>query len=779
MAKKSVTFDVKVNTPSAQQEATRVANIFQTAFSKLQVSTKASASGGGGGGGGGSGSGGGSNMPGSSLRNLVFGSAQYALAGQFYSFYQNLPANIMNIDRMATANRRAAASFATIAGSADKANSLVDAYIRGTGNIATRGEAMTDAMKLFNLGLATTETQMQKFTTVSRGMSQATGRDVQYIQEQFSLAMANQSLLRFDQLGLSIQRHKEIMKDLQNQYPDMTREVAFQNAMLQQATEKYYDLATAQEALATSSEIVSRAARQAAEDIGLVIQERLINPRMAELARGLGQTDMGLFLPDLAARREAHQRDLFAREQRGGPGPSEYYEAAFHLQNPQDVYQRDMARLRTKIKAEDTMLGLGGKMSAAETMGVKIPDQWRDQFSRLNDAVANFGVITPQMTAQIDNLSTAVDFQVGILKDKADAEDAEADAVSGATAAIEDMVAGLHGIGTKLVDDLLERGFSPEKIRDMMPSEGDIQDLALLYQQQKMLQGDYVSQEIAKKYAEKTLYGGIQDTVESIDDAAKASEKASRAAESAAKKWETTVNTTADKLKSTFSSMLHSIPGLFGTSEVNEDDLYLASQGIPVNYADDPLRRLADVALNKTKRDDVDLGEWARALRLPEGTDPKALYILAKRAWESGELFANPENINKFVNKQAVGGDLMGQEFASLGQQALEAMFGIGTPEGTEYLRVFGIKALEPIQDGLITEITTKGPAMGSIIADAMYDGFQSQAMSLPWVSKLMEIMTGQVGRSIATEMNSNATSDLASSEAVPYTTPAGAGVLH
>jgi hypothetical protein len=763
MAKKSVTFDVKVNTPSAQQEAQRVAKIFQGALSKVQVGTQAGKGGAGSGGGGG---GGGGSSGGMLVRLATVWPAMLKAVG--LKLLQHLPEDIMNIDRIATAV--APRLTATIAGGAARPTPLL-IYMHGTGSVAP-GEAMI--VQLFNLGLAINANAMQKFTTVSRGTAQATGKDVGYIQEQFSLAMANQSLLRFDQLGLSITRHKEIMADLQKQYPGMTREIAFQNAMLQQATEKYYDLATAQEALATSSEVVGRAARQMQEDMATLIQERGINPLMAQFARATGQTDMGLFLPDLAASRDAHRRDLAQREQAGGPGALERYQAFFHgqwsMEGQQQVYQQGMQQLRTKIASENTMLGLGGKMAAAETMGVKIPDQWRDQFARLNQAVADFGVVTPQMTEQIDNLSSAVDFQVGVLKDQTAANDAVSASAEGAAAAVESFAGELQGIGAKLVGQLLDRGVSPKAIMGMAPTDEDIDNLMNLYKEQAMLQGGYVSEATARWMAEKTLFGEMETTVDNIDDANRAAEKAARASESAAEKWEKTVATTANKLRDVFSSMLHQIPGLFSPSEVTESDLYLAKKGYAINKPDDWFRRLSDIALNKSKRTDVDLSVVARAVGHPEETDPMALMYLAQQGMADMSVYSNPELANQLINPDAVKAGLHGLEMSQLGTQTVEAMFGAGTTETNEYLRVFGVKALDPIRDGLISEITTKGPQMGGMIADAMHEGFKDQAAMLPWVADLMKVMTEQVGRGIAQEQAANVTSDLATAEVVPYT---------
>lgn len=777
MAKRSVTFDVKVNTPSAQQEATRVANIFQSALKNVQVGTKASGSGGGSSGGGGGGGGGRGGMPGSSIENLIFGSAQYALAGRFYQFFSQLPENIMKIDEMATANRRAAAAFATLAGGADKAKGLVDAYVRGSGNVATQADAMTEGMRLYDLGLGRTSQQMQKFTTVSRGMAQATGRDVGYIQEQFSLAMANQSLLRFDQLGLSIERHKEIMGDLQKQYPEMTREVAFQNAMLQQATEKFYNLATAQEALATTSEIASRQIKDNWAFVGEVISKEVMGPIAGDVARAFGAKDFNVTTPVVAANMRQRQRELDDYKKAGVSGFQNQWEALNRLEMPTKYFNEGVSKRQEQVDRMDRVVQVGNRGAAAANLGVVIPEGMLDKYRAITDAIQSGGQVSAEAAQEIDNMSRFIAMNTKVLQDDTYAFDDLSNSAAAAAAQIEDLSGTLLGSVVGMVGKLVDIGAGASQIEALLPSQEEVEARAKQIVDTGKLAGDAISDEIATKMAEADLTKPAQDFIDSTKDAASAQRKAASASESAAKKWETTMNETAGKLKEAFSSMLHSVPGLFSPSEVTEGDLYLAKKGYAIDKPDDWMRRLNDVALNGTKRDDVDLGLIARAVGHPGETDPKALMYLAQQAGIG--VYANPEIANQLLNKDAVKGGLHSQEINALGQQTVEAMFGIGTPGGLDYLKVFGVKALDPIQDGLISEVTTKGPIMGGIIAGAMFDGFKDASKQLPWVSALMETIKEQVGRDQAQDQNNNATSDSATSDTVSYTTPAGVGVLH
>lgn len=770
MARRKVTFDVEVNTPSATREADRVAKIFEGKLKSLQVGTKAGSAGGGGGGGGGGGSGG---MPGSSLTNLIFGSAQYAIAGGFYKFFSDLPSNIVKIDALATANKRAAASFATLAGGTQAANDMIDAYVRGSGGVASRTEATTEAMRLFNIGMADNAQQMQAFVTLSRGMSQALGKPVEYVQEQFSLALANQSQLRFDQLGLSIERHQQLMAELSQKYPELTREVIFQNAMLQQASEKYLQLATSTEALATGAELAAKHMHDLGDAMSASFQREISSPFMADFAQLLGATEPNLKNPRLELQKQGAKLALNERVRRGGPTWTEIGDATAFSNNgraaAQADYEKQVQSYHEQIAAIDAVTHANDVMTAAMIKGVDVPQALADKLKLLNDEIHSGTGPMGEYAAQASLVTTAVDGLRGSSDGMTDALMRTSSAADVAAASIEALGGRLEGAGVAMVGKLMGAGFSAEQTRGLVPSQDEIDSLTQTLVKQHAMEGDIIDDEIAAQEAEKTLYGTAQAAYDTAMEAARAGKGAASALEKAATKQEKAIAAAADKIKSTFSEMLHKIPGLYGTSDVTEEDLKLAGKGIPVNYADDALRRLEDVAFNKTKRDDVNLDDWAQALRLPAGTDPEVLAIFARRAWQSGELFANPQNIDKFVNMQAAKGDLLGQEQAALGTQNLDARFGIGTKEGNEFLRVFGMKALDPVQDGLISEITTRGPIMGQTLADAMYDGFESQAMSLPWVERLMQVVTSQIGRELTSEQNNNAKSDLAESESVGY----------
>ena len=776
MPRRRISFDVAVNMPSAQREADRLANVFQNRLRNIQVGTSAGSGGarGGGGGGGRSSSGGGGGFGPFGDTNILQwlgNTAGFAVSGMFYQMFSNIPRMVQEIDALATTNRRATASFATLAGGVDEANSMIDAYIQGTGGAADRVTATTEAMRLFNIGMAENADQMRAFTTLSRGMSTALGRPVDYIQEQFSLALANQSQLRFDQLGLSLERHKELMDEIKEQNPEVTREVAFQNAMLQQAAERYYNLANAQEALATSSEILGRQLRDTRAVLADFISTRVTLPIAGDIAQLLGAEDYNLDAPNMRnVQRDYLNHAEWTREGNWQAIPGNIartFQAPFSGNYYADQKEMDIAKYESSAQMAGTLADAMDAVQAAANSGVEINDQWVNVLNSATGALHGNVDETSAWTEHLTHLISQVDEAMNAQQLLGDELMRTGDAAAQAAAEVADLNSRLVGVAQGMIGRMIEAGASPELVRGMAPTEDQIMRQAEALQAMAAEQGNVIDDAIALALAEERLYGEMDQWIEDAQETERAQKRAASEMESAAKASEKAFLNAADGLVNAYEDMLNKVEGLFNTSKVTEEDMKLAELGYAVNYPDDALRRLEDVAFNKKQRDDVDIDMWAQALGM-SGADPVALALNARKRWESGSLWANPENISNLLNVDAVKSQLHDQEMAALGTQNLKAFFGLGSDEGNEFLRVFGMEALDPIQDGLISEITTRGPIMGRTLADALYTGFDTRSLELPWVASIMRYVDSVVGQAILNGMNNDASGSTADAESLP-----------
>lgn len=121
----------------------------------------------------------------------------------------------------------------------------------------------------------------------------------------------------------------------------------------------------------------------------------------------------------------------------------------------------------------------------------------------------------------------------------------------------------------------------------------------------------------------------------------------------------------------------------------------------------------------------VDIKDAAAAL----GIDPTAAaeQILAEfeAAWADSSLFADPANMDKFLNMDAIQASIERQQSAQQGEKNLKALFGIGEDEDVAAVAALGLG----IQDGLAGWLDTNGfPAASESLATAIAGGVKENA---------------------------------------------------
>jgi len=121
-----------------------------------------------------------------------------AFARQFAQF-------AIQADATATAYRRQSIAAVELAGSQGKLNDLLDEYAAVTGNQIDKAQSLADVTKLQAIGFADTTAELNEFVSSARGASLALGKSQEYIIGQLQLAIANQSKLRLDQIGLGVE----------------------------------------------------------------------------------------------------------------------------------------------------------------------------------------------------------------------------------------------------------------------------------------------------------------------------------------------------------------------------------------------------------------------------------------------------------------------------------------------------------------------------------------------------------------------------------------------
>lgn len=158
----------------------------------------------------------------------------------------------------ATAYQRQEVAARSLAGSQQKVNELLEAYERATGGAVDKATALANVTRLQATGFAKNAAELERFVRAVRGISLAMGKSQEEITQEVQLAIANTSMRRLDQIGLSIREVTQRMEELRAANAGMTREMAFQQAVLDIAEEKYGTLADSAAGQASGVEKLTR-----------------------------------------------------------------------------------------------------------------------------------------------------------------------------------------------------------------------------------------------------------------------------------------------------------------------------------------------------------------------------------------------------------------------------------------------------------------------------------------------------------------------------------------
>lgn len=173
----------------------------------------------------------------------------------------------------ATAYDRQSVAAVNLAGSQAKLNDLLAAYSRASGGAVDKATALSNVTRLQAVGFGDNAEEVERFTRAVRGSSIAMGKLQDEISQEVQLAISNQSLRRLDQIGLGITEVNERIEALRSSNQGMTREAAFQEAVLGLLNEKFGALADSAVGAASGVENAKRAWQDFRLTIGQTTEE--------------------------------------------------------------------------------------------------------------------------------------------------------------------------------------------------------------------------------------------------------------------------------------------------------------------------------------------------------------------------------------------------------------------------------------------------------------------------------------------------------------------------
>jgi hypothetical protein len=257
----------------------------------------------------------------------------------------------------------------------------------------------------------------------------------------------------------------------------------------------------------------------------------------------------------------------------------------------------------------------------------------------------------------------------------------------------------------------------------------------------------------------------------------RASEEAQRAWESAAKKTASEFEAAAKKAASAFEAALRSVPGLFGTSSVTGEQMAGAAAGVPQEFADNYLRRLADEVAGNKDWEGIDIRDAAARAGIDPNLPKEMILEQVRGAWADSSLFAGGRNldlITEYGGLDAIKANLARQDASASGQQALMDFLkgqglgpgvvgapgapttetgpgGLPTPEAAPDYAQTAVAAIEQAFD--TDSITAQLQVVGENTIAAIHAGYTANAGRLNWAGPLVDAVAAQVLTSLNTAL--------------------------
>lgn len=127
----------------------------------------------------------------------------------------------------------------------------IEALRKATGGVVDNMTLMEGASKLVQMGLAANTTELSSMYEMAVKLGSSMGMDVTKSLSDFSLMLANNSIMRLDQFGISSGRVKDRMDDLKEEFEDMSKSDRFKLAVLEEGRAALDRLGGAAEAAET------------------------------------------------------------------------------------------------------------------------------------------------------------------------------------------------------------------------------------------------------------------------------------------------------------------------------------------------------------------------------------------------------------------------------------------------------------------------------------------------------------------------------------------------
>jgi len=194
-----------------------------------------------------------------------------------YGAFQQVLGTAQEWARMGAQTERSAYALRVYAGSAEEAEKWTRAIQTAMRGTVTEGEAAAQAYMLMKFGLADSAEEAGEFARMLSVVAAANPQlgGTENALSQIQLTLANMSFMRLDQLGLSVDQVKRRMEELQRAMPGLSREAAFQQAVMEGLKEQADKLGDGMANVTLKQDQLNARSREFKERFGKTVNEAL------------------------------------------------------------------------------------------------------------------------------------------------------------------------------------------------------------------------------------------------------------------------------------------------------------------------------------------------------------------------------------------------------------------------------------------------------------------------------------------------------------------------
>jgi len=189
-------------------------------------------------------------------------------AGQMATeFVMQIPKMTAELFKLGTQSEATALRFERFAGGADRAEMFLQAFQNATDGTVSRMASMQGASKLLQMGLVETSDEMGTVAAITTKLGDQTMSAGDRIGD-FAALLANQSIPRLDNFGISSGRVRARIEELQASIEGLSREEAFKIAVIEEGNKALQILGDTTDTAAVKMDKLKAATEDAKEGLG-------------------------------------------------------------------------------------------------------------------------------------------------------------------------------------------------------------------------------------------------------------------------------------------------------------------------------------------------------------------------------------------------------------------------------------------------------------------------------------------------------------------------------